>query len=145
MSAVASDVLCRTVSFTFLLVTLLDVPLLFAIIPFALRFANHAHVTTLHRLAKQVVGMHTHFRILTRQVIFAIRLGSDGKVRQVVATDANVVQRLTCLFTFCVTTIHQHMDPVITQSHILRYGPIGSRNTKPRALDYRTIDGSAFG
>src|ERR1044072_6501336 len=61
------------ISFAFLCIVLLNIPLLLPLLPLALRFADHAHVTTLHRPAKQKISPDTTFRALSRPGRIATR------------------------------------------------------------------------
>lgn len=66
---------------------LFGVPLLFAVIPVALGFANNANVAVLDRFAEEIVGVNINRGILIGQIEGAIWLGCYGESRKLVPAD----------------------------------------------------------
>src|SRR6185369_11744040 len=125
----ASDKRSARIRFSFILITFVDVQLLFAVIPLALRFAHHAPLASRHLFAEQIIGTHTYHRVLARQVIATIGFNLDGEVGQIVTADTNVVRRVTVQ----LVAFDADPDPVIAEPRVFRDGPIESDDAETGA------------
>ncbi len=80
----------RMVEFSRLTISFVNYPFVLCGVPVALLFTNHFHHAVGQFFPKQVLGGYRNRCVLTRQIVGAIRLGCDCKVREIVAADANV-------------------------------------------------------
>src|ERR1700722_27568 len=80
----------RMVEVSRLTISFVNYPFVLCGVPVALLFTNQFHHPVGQFFPKQVLGGYRNRCVLTRQIVGAIRLGCDCKVREIVAVDANV-------------------------------------------------------